>query len=683
MNKKILLSLILLSLFGTAVWAQGRKYPTTPPKAEGFPPLQLKPYQSFTLPNGLRVFVIEDKTLPKVTVYTAFDYPPVKQGDKAGFLDMFGELIMAGTEKKDKATIDEQIDFYGANISFGSDYFSVFTLKKHLPTILDLTAEILLKPTFPEEELEKIRERTLSNLKAVQDSPEAIADNLRRRLSFGDKHPYGEVATPQTVKNITREDFVKFYQTYYRPNVAYMAFVGYITLDEAKSLVEKYFGAWEKGNVPTEYLPVPQPPKATQVAIAEKAGAVQSVLRLTYPIKYNLADKNYLVARLANQILGGNANARLFRNLREDKGYTYGAYSRLIPDRWAGYFIASADVRNAVTDSAMVEMIKEMERMRNEVVPEDELRRAKNILIGSFARSLERPETIAQFAINTAIYNLPAEYYTTYIPRLEAIKAQEVQFVARQYFLPSNAYIIGVGDIDVLQSKLARFGPVKRYDAFGNEYKGVDLASLEGVSVASVINQYLRAIAGTRNISDIRSLQQNVSFTIQGLQIETVTVRTAQGFETKVKTPFGLQLIRFDGKKVLNKTPQGERVIDNPEDEVYKRAKAGTYVLLERDYQKLGYKATLTDAKTMDGKVVLEITYESPEGVKEKRYYDKESGLLLQTIDADGTTAKYLEYAEVEGFQLPVKAELSLMGQTTEATISYQINPDVTIESIP
>lgn len=683
MNKKILLSLILLCFACMPAWTQGRKYPTSPPKAEGFPPLQLKPYQSFTMPNGLKVFVIEDNTLPKVTVYTAFDFPPVKQGDKAGFLDMFGELIKAGTESKDKTKIDELVDFYGASINFGSDYFSVFTLKKHLPTILELTSEILLKPTFPEEELEKIRERTLSGLKSVQDSPEAIANNLRRRLSFGDAHPYGEVATPQTVKNITREDFVKFYQTYYRPNVAYMAFVGYISVDEAKKLVEKYFGKWEKGSVPTDYLPVPQPPKATQVAIAEKAGAVQSVLRLTYPIKYTLADKNYLVARLANQILGGNANARLFRNLREDKGYTYGAYSRLVADRWAGYFIASADVRNAVTDSAMVEMIKEMERMRNEVVSEEELRRAKNILIGSFARSLERPETIAQFAINTAIYNLPPEYYATYIPRLEAIKAQEVQFVARQYFLPSNAYIIGVGDIEVLQSKLARFGPVKRYDAFGNEYKGIDASILGGVTASSVINQYLRAIAGEQDIADIRALQENISFTIQGLQIETETVRTMGAFETKVKTPFGLQVIRYDGKKLLTKNPQGERVIDDPNDETYKRVKAGTYVILERDYQKLGYKATLTDAKMVDGKVMLEITYESPEGVKEKRYYDKDTSLLMQVVGADGSTVKFIEYGEFGGMKLPVKAELNVMGQTTEATISHKINPDVKIEPVP
>jgi predicted Zn-dependent peptidase len=683
MNKKIFLSLTLLCLAFVAAWAQGRKYPTSPPKAEGFPPLQLKPYQSFTMPNGLKVFVVEDNTLPKVTVYTVFDYPPVKQGDKAGFLDMFGELIKAGTENKDKAKIDELIDFYGASINFGSGYFSVFTLKKHLPTILELTSEILLKPTFPGEELEKIRERTLSSLKSVQDSPDQIASNLRRRLSFSDGHPYGEVATPQTVRNITREDFVKFYQTYYRPNVAYMAFVGNISLEEVKSLVEKYFGNWEKGDVPLEYLPVPNPPKATQVAIAEKAGAVQSVLRLTYPVKYTLADKNYLVALLANQILGGNANARLFRNLREDKGYTYGAYSRLVADRWAGYFVASVDVRNAVTDSAMVEMIKEMERMRNEVVSEEELRRAKNTLIGSFARSLESSETIAQFAINTAIYNLPADYYSTYIPRLEAIKAQEVQFVARQYLLPSNAYIIGVGDIEVLKSKLARFGPVKRYDVFGNEYKGIAPSTLEGVTATSVINQYLQAVAGNRNIASIRTLQENNTFTIQGLKIETETVRTLGAFETKVKTPFGLQVIRYDGKKVLTKTPQDENIIDAPENETYKRLKSGAYVILERDYQKLGYKASLTDAKMLDGKVALEITYESPDGVKEKRYYDKETGLLMQVIAADGSTVKYTQYAKVDGMMLPTKAELSIMGQTAEATITYRINPDVKIEPIP
>jgi hypothetical protein len=150
-----------------------------------------------------------------------------------------------------------------------------------------------------------------------------------------------------------------------------------------------------------------------------------------------------------------------------------------------------------------------------------------------------------------------------------------------------------------------------------------------------------------------------------------------------VKTPFGLQVIRYDGKKVLTKTPQDENIIDAPENETYKRLKSGAYVILERDYQKLGYKASLTDAKMLDGKIALEITYESPDGVKEKRFYDKESGLLIQVIAADGSTVKYTQYAEVDGMMLPTKAELSIMGQTAEATITYRINPDVKIEPIP
>lgn len=680
--KKALLFLLSIGLLSTHLWAQRIKYPTQPPKTDGFPPLSLQPYQSFSLSNGLQVFVVEDNTIPRVTLYTVFDYQPVFEQSKAGLSSIFGEMLRAGTKTKTKQEIDELIDFYGINLAFSSRSFSVFTLKKHLTSALDLLSEILLQPTFPEAELQKIKERTISALKAAESSPAEIAENIRKSLSYP-AHPYGEVATAESIQAIQRQDLINFYNTYYRPNVAYMAIIGAISLDEAKKVVEQYFAKWEKADIPNEYIATPQAPKANQVAIAERTGAVQSTLRISYPIKYSLDDKNFLAARLVNQILGGGANARLFRNLREDKGYTYGAYSRLVADRWIGYFEVSTDVRNEVTRQAVEEILKEMRRLRDEIVSEDEIRRAKNTLIGSFARSLENAETIAQFAINTAIYRLPGDFYTSYIQRIESIKPQEIQFVARQFLLPSNTYIIGVGDVEVLQKALEGFGPIKRYDAYGREYKSVDASVLAGVSVDQIINNYINAIGGRSLVDKITSLKEDMSFELQGIKVEVQQLRMMGKFETQFRTPFGLQVLRYDGKKLLNKNPQGESIIDDPENEELKRSKSNAYVLFERDYQRLGYKASLTDAKIIDGKMAYEVTFESASGIKQKRYYDRQSGLLLEIADSDSRTV-YQEYSQYNGIKLPSRGVAVIMGQEVIANMHYEINPDnIHIENIP
>ncbi|NJM93412.1 MAG: insulinase family protein [Cytophagales bacterium] len=269
--------------------------------------------------------------------------------------------------------------------------------------------------------------------------------------------------------NSTREDCRKYYETWFRPNISYLVVVGDLSLAETKKLVSSYFGKWKKAETPKqEFAPALQPEK-TQIVMVDKDDAVQSVIQVGYPITYTPGSPDAIPASVMNFVLGGGASSRLFMNLREDKAYTYGAYSSLSSDEYMGRFGASASVRNAVTDSAVQEIMAEMKKMREDTVSTNELARTKNYLMGSFARSLEDKQTVGNFALNIERYKLPKDYYQNYLKNLEAVNKVDVGKMAQKYILPEQAYIIVVGKKSETAQGLERFGEVIYYDKWGKK----------------------------------------------------------------------------------------------------------------------------------------------------------------------------------------------------------------------
>ena len=462
------------------------------PQAGPAPEVKIGNAESFVLPNGLKVFVVENHKLPKVTFSLIIDRDPIIEGKNTGYTSAAGELLRKGTKNRPKDKLEQEIDFLGADLNTSSTSVLASGLSKYTDKIMNIMADVILNSDFKQEELDKITKEILSNLAYSKDDPDAISDRVEKTLVFGKEHPYGEFETEESVKSITLDMCKKYYETYFRPNISYLAIVGDINKAKAKSLVEKYLGKWEKKDVQKNTYTNPKVPIVNKVALVDRSNSVQSVISICYPVDLKVGSDDALKAKVANLILGGSATARLFMNLRESKAYTYGAYSSLNPDKFVGSFSASAKVRNVVTDSAITEILNEMKKIRNEKVSEKELLGAKNLLSGNFIRSLEQPSTIASFAINTARYNLPKDYYKNYLKNINAVTVDDVQMTAKKYIKPNNAIVFVVGTGEEVAKNLSKFsvsGKIDYYDVFGEKFDPNLKKVPEGVTVDLVFDK--------------------------------------------------------------------------------------------------------------------------------------------------------------------------------------------------
>jgi zinc protease len=472
-----------------------------PPKPGPAPKIEVGDYERFALDNGLEVIVVENHKLPRVSFQVFVDAPEVQEGELAGFIDMAGQMLMRGTDNRTKAEIDQAVDFMGASLSSSSSGLFGSCLTKHKEGLLDIMSDVLLNPAFPEEEFEKVKKQTLSGLALSKDDPNTIASNVGQVLRFGKEHPYGNIQTEQSTEKIALEVCKSYYEAYFRPNISYLVVVGDITVDEAKSLAQKHFGSWTQAKVAETFYDMPQKPKEARVAFVPKEGAVQSVIQINYPVDLQPGTDEAIKAYVLNTLLGGYFNSRLNLNLREGKGYTYGARSSLSPDELAGEFRAYASVRNEVTDSSMMAFLEELNKIRTELVTEDELQIVKNYITGSFARSLESSQTIARFALNTARYDLPQDYYTTYLEKVASVTREELLALAKKYVTPDEAYLLVVGNKKEVAETLTQFdadGEIEMYNYFGEPIEESNLEIPEGVTAQTIISDYLMATAGDK-----------------------------------------------------------------------------------------------------------------------------------------------------------------------------------------
>lgn len=462
------LSIYISCLFFAIGTAYAQLDRTKYPEAGPAPQINIGDAESFTLPNGLKVFVVENHKLPRVSYSLVLDRNPFFEGEKAGLTSLVGNMMMGGTASKSKDQIDEAIDRIGGRISFSSSSASASSLTKYQDQLLTLFSDLLLNPVFPQAELDKLKKQALSGIASSKDDPNAIMANVSDVILYGKDSPYGEIETEASVKNIGLEDVQHYYNTYYKPNIAYLAIVGDIDVKQAQDLVKKYFGGWKKGEVPQQAFKTKAIPAQREVVLVNRPASVQSVMNLAYPIDLKPNDPNVIPATIINNVLGGGSAGRLFLKLREEKGYTYGAYSSLSASRYMGNFSASASVRTEVTDSAAYALIGEMKRLGQKTITQVELDNAKATLSGDFGRSLEQPATIANFAINAELNKLPKDYYRNYLKNVDAVTLEQVNALSPIFINPDKAYLIVVGNTDAFSDKLEQLGEVNFYDIEGN-----------------------------------------------------------------------------------------------------------------------------------------------------------------------------------------------------------------------
>ncbi len=410
-----------------------------------------QPFEA-TLPNGLKVVVFENRKLPLINFRLFFRSGDIHEpSDSVGLNSAVASMLSEGTESYSSKQLAEEIERLGAHLSAssGSDTTSISasSLTLYSSDILRLMAEMLLKPTFPEEELDLYRRNTIEGLKFQRSQANFLADEQVSRIIFG-AHPYSKVSPKaEDIEKITREKLVAYQAKTYIPNNAVLIAVGDVDKDELLAELKDKFGEWESGRIDDfAYGTVPERAERTLTIVDRKGSAQSNIVLANAAIERNHPD--YFRVILMNQILGAGASSRIFMNLREEKGYTYGAYSKFDMRRLAGAFEATAEVRTSVTGDSLKEFFYELDRIREAKVSEQELQDAKNFLTGVFPIRAETQEGLTGLIVQQKIYELPDDYLQTYRDKIEEVTIEDVEAAANKYVQPEKMAIVIVGDAE-------------------------------------------------------------------------------------------------------------------------------------------------------------------------------------------------------------------------------------------
>ncbi|WP_310555789.1 insulinase family protein [Flavobacterium sp.] len=676
--KKIL---ILTSLFLTITIMQAqteRKQPKPGPA----PTVNIGKPQRFTLSNGLKVMVVENSKLPRVSFNLKIDNAPFAEGNKKGIDNLTGTMMGKGTKTISKDVFNEEIDFLGANINFSADGAYASGLSKYAGRIMELMAQGSLDPNFTQEELDKEKAKMIEGLKSNEKSVAAVAGRVEDYLTFGKNHPRGEYMTEQTINNVTLNDLVQHYNTYFVPENAYLVIIGDVKFADVKAKVETAFESWTKATAPQLSYSEPRNVQYTQINFVDMPNAVQSEISVVNTVNLKMTDKDYFAAIVANQVVGGDFNSYLNMNLREKHGWTYGAGSSISGNKYVTKFKSSSQVRNAVTDSAVVEFMNELKRIRKEKVTDENLKNVKAGFIGKFVMQIQKPETVARYALNTETQKLPADFYENYIKSINAVTADDVLRVANKYFLVDNTRIIITGKGSEVISGLEKLKiPIFYFDKFGLPAKKTEeKKAAVGTTVKSVIDKYIAAIGGEQAVKAVKTTATKATATVQGMPMEMTIKNSSDGKSLVEMTMMGNSMMKqVVGEKSGYAIQQGQR-------KEYDAAKLAEEKIEALPFPELAL-ATKTDVtllpiQTVDGKE----TYGIKDG-KKTYFFDLASGLKTSTtaeMEANGQkmsqTVTFSDYKEVKGIMFPYKMVLNVGMEIELITSDVKINEGVTEE---
>lgn len=666
---------------------------TKAPAPTAAPVIKIGNPVKFVLPNGLKVFVVQNNKLPRVSASLTFNNEPILEGEKAGYIDMAGELIKQGTKTMKKEVLDEEIDFLGANLSTSSSSANVNALTTNFNKAFAIMADVVLNPAFDQSEFDRLKKQSLTGLEAEKEDPGAISGHVSQKLVYGAKHPYGEFSTEASVNNITLADVKKYYNTYWKPNVAYLVFVGDITPANAQKLATQYFGKWKQGAIPKQVYIAPKPITKPIIAIVDRPSSVQSNINIIGAINLKPGTPDVIPASVTNTILGSHdLSSRLNSNLRERHAFTYGAYSSISPDKLIGSFSASASVRNEKTDSAVQEFINEFVRLKKEAVNEKLVDTTKKQMSGDFARALESPSTVAQFALNTARYNLPADYYQNYLTNLSKVNAANVQQMANKYIDTKNMYIVIVGNAKEIAKGLDKYGDVKYFDIYGNETKPAETKAVAaGVTGESIVKKYIAAIGGDAAIAAVKDADMSGTAKIDGVPVD-LAVSQKYILNTHFAMSMSAGPMTLFSQSVKNgvyaKAQQGQTM--PVEDEEKEELDEEAALVSEVHYLKNNYTFTAKGIETLDGKDVYAVEVKSAKGREFTNYYDVATGLKVKEshVEDAGPQGKmtlyttFGEYKAYNGVMLPTQM-VSFVGMKIAVTLKdIKINGGLKAEDL-
>jgi zinc protease len=461
---------LAIVLAGTALPAAAQQ--TTPPPALPARPIQFPPFTERTLPNGMRLLVVENHSLPLVNldlyIRSGSGADPAQ---RLGTASIVAAMLDKGTATRSATQISEQVEGVGGVLGAGADQdnltVSASMLSDQLQMAFELLSDVALHPAFADQELQTVRAQQLAGLRAAQGNSGYLASRTFEERLFGAEHPYGRRPTPASVAAITREELAAWHRTHFVPANAMLVVSGDVTPARAEQMARAAFGSWTGGAAPADNFPNPPAHERAEILLVNRPGSVQSSILVGNP---GLAadSPDYYAAQVLNMILGASGESRLERILRGEHGWTYSSRSRYARLLGGGDYRANTEVRTAVTDSALSELVNQLRRIRDEAVPQAELDQAKSFLVSSFPNTLETPGQVAGRIAGARLLGLPASSVTEYPQRIAAVTAADVQRVARRYLNPDRATIVVVGDASQILERVRAIAPVTVLDLEGN-----------------------------------------------------------------------------------------------------------------------------------------------------------------------------------------------------------------------
>ena len=509
--------LVVVSIIPTFHLSAQEPFPTRPPTAAPLRPVRFPPFQEAALPNGMTLLLVENHEQPTLSVSLSFRAGSVYDpAGKEGVAGLVAELLTKGTPSRSADQIAAEIEGVGGSIgaNAGDDFLTISTdgLSDHAELAFTLLGEVSRRSTFPDQEVELARTRFLSSLEVELSQPDNVASRAFQKEIYG-RNPYGRNTSVAAYKAITRNDIVSFAGRRIRPGGALLVVAGDITLPRARALATSAFGTWRGAAAPTPPAVSAATKRATDILLVNRPGSVQSNIVLGNTT-FLPTDTGYYAARIATHVLGGGSDSRLFMILREQKGWTYGSYASLRRTRGLGYWEATFEGRTEVSDSALLELLHQIDRVRTETIPDSELVAAKGFLVGSFPLTIETPRQIAGVVTTARLLGLGSDYLQRYRDRLAAVKGTRARAAAQRVFRRDALTIVVVGDAKTLYAKLKTIARVRLVDIEG---KPIDPAELNPAGGPVALDR-------SQIVAHSDSFQALVQGTVYGGQISKVEI---------------------------------------------------------------------------------------------------------------------------------------------------------------
>jgi zinc protease len=642
-------------------------------------------YETAALKNGLKLFVIKDDQQPTIVFRIMISGGSAVEGKKTGVADLTAQILSKGAGTRSAFDIANALDGIGANVSVsaGGDYniVSGSCLKKHLPLVMEITRDMLTKPTFPEEELPKLVSQMNASIKQEKSRSSAVAATISRIALYGLDHPYSRKASEESLKQITISDLKAYFANYFLPNNATMSIIGDVDVKEIKSDLEKYFADWKQGTVGSLDVPKPQPMPLGVYFVKRPVATQSSVVVATPAVPRNHPD--YDLLNISSDVIGAGFAGRLFRTLREQYSYTYTPFGYLTQAKFVNRFACGADVRSNVTDSSVSVILDQLRLLTSEAPGDEELNRLKKYDVGQYLMSFASSEFVGSLIQNANFYGIDMKDIKNYHNKIKSFTPNQIQFAAEKYMNPKSAYIIVVGKPEVIPT-LEKFGKVYEFNMDYQPISGEN-AKMEKVDLTAqqLIDKYVQAIGGKEKINSINTLTMNgtMVFEAQGQQMPGNVIE---------KTKIGNKTYKY-----LNIQNVNTQEIWSNGTNAWMKAQGTLSQAEGDDKDKIVKEAVLFgDAKLLDngnkcevlGKqqnnILLKVIYTS--GLESTYYFDASNYLInkKESVEMMGTdplpvTETFSDYKEYNGIKMPsvIKSECPIYNM--KVTADYKFNESI------